>query len=282
VTYSFQVDSSIVSRAYCELDNFCIVEGNGDLNLCVIYFSSHEIYYPNVDSVFQKKIINDNRFEWFGTRIKNARKHIFLRDIHKQWYLTGINSTLNDIESLSIFLNNETKGMDIVTIGSSAGGYAAVLFGHLLGAKRIFAFNSQFSIEDRLIDSNEMIDPIVFRKSTEFSFRKYYDISKFVSFNVFYFCSKNSHWDFQQLSYVKDKNLNIIMFTTGNHGIPFFRTLLPSVINFSEHSLVRYSGRVINPIAFSISIQGVVKTMFDTLNLVFLRFIKKMKEEIFY
>lgn len=141
----FQVDSEIVRNSYENADNFLIIhDDSSKSNACAIYFSGHSIYFPNNEEAFKRNIVEKNRFEWFGLRIKNARKHIFVRDIHKQWYWSGINSKISTPESLLHTLKQETKGFDeIVCMGSSAGGYAAILFGCLLRAKAILAFSGR-------------------------------------------------------------------------------------------------------------------------------------------
>ena len=100
--YSFQVDSEIVQKVYREMPNY-LIDYNHDVptkNFCAIYFSSNNIYTPNNESAFQYRIIEKNSFEWFGIRVKKAYKHIFVRDIFKQWYLKGINAEINTPEKL--------------------------------------------------------------------------------------------------------------------------------------------------------------------------------------
>ena len=31
---------------------------------CYVFFSSHSIYYPNSDEIFEEVIVRDDRFEW--------------------------------------------------------------------------------------------------------------------------------------------------------------------------------------------------------------------------
>lgn len=91
--YVFQVDSDIVQQVYNEKDNFLIEYDNqGEKKWCAIYFSSNDIYFPNTEEIFRKRIIEKNFFEWYHSRINRAYKHIFVRDIFKQWYLMGINA----------------------------------------------------------------------------------------------------------------------------------------------------------------------------------------------
>lgn len=111
-------------------DNFIIEEDTKIVNnLCYIYFSSHAVYFPETKGNFKDKIVNKNVFEWYKRRISNVRKSIFVRDIRKQFYCEGINNNLNSIDKLLGFLKKETKNFDVITVGSSAGGYLAALVG---------------------------------------------------------------------------------------------------------------------------------------------------------
>lgn len=71
-----------------------------DKNCCAIYFSSNAIFYPDSVEIFEKKIIERNRYELQRMKIKRANKHIFVRDVYKQWYVQGINKTTNTIDKL--------------------------------------------------------------------------------------------------------------------------------------------------------------------------------------
>ena len=55
-------------------------------------------------------IVEKNFFEWYNLRIEKAYKHIFVRDVFKQWYLSGINQSIDSPERLIEFLKNETDG----------------------------------------------------------------------------------------------------------------------------------------------------------------------------
>lgn len=75
----FQVDSPIVKETYSTNDNYLIEYDDTIENkdCCAIYFSSNDVYFPNTEEVFLKRIKERNAYEWYGTRIKKAYKHIF-------------------------------------------------------------------------------------------------------------------------------------------------------------------------------------------------------------
>lgn len=261
--YVFQVDSDIVQQVYNKQNNFLIEYDNqGDKNWCTIYFSSNDIYFPNTEEFFRKRIVEKNFFEWYHLRIKKAYKHIFVRDVFKQWYLMGVNAKINTPEKLTDFLRKETEGYNIVTVGSSAGGYAAILHGSLLNAKYVLAFNSQFEIKSLLKKTTEEINPIIFRYSSIID--KYFDIIKYMndSTDIFYFNSSKSKWDFEQSLYIGDKpNIHNIRFNSSHHGIPFLKIALPVVLNLSVEKLKRLSRVVHSPIWFTYQMVGLVTTI---------------------
>lgn len=258
--YVFQVDSEIVQEVYRNRDNYKIVvdQTATDRSIVALYFSSNDIYYPNEEAVFKKRIVEKDAFEWFGTRIKKAYKHIFIRDVFKQWYLKGINKELGSIDKVVAFLKKETQGCQIVTLGSSSGGFAAVHFGSLLGAKKILSFNGQFEVHSLLETSKPSTDPILFRNK-DTALAKQYDIKPFINpaSNIYYFYSNASAWDMTQREHVSDiKALHVIEFKTGHHGIPFLKRALPKVINLSDDSLKELGYRVQHPLWFSVKMIG--------------------------
>jgi hypothetical protein len=260
----FQTDSDIVKNAYQSKDNYLIeYDESQSKDHCAIYFSSNEIYYPNDEKVFQRSILEQNKFEWFGTRVPYAHKHIFVRDIQKQWYLTGVNSSIDSPEKLTEFLKAETEGYKITTLGSSAGGFAAVLFGSLLKARLMLSFNGQFQVHSLLNTSKEAINPVIFRFKQANKLLVYFDAKPFIfeGGHIFYFYSNGSGWDCEQREHIEDKNINIIEFATAHHGIPFLKCNLPAILKMSKEELLVLSGKVFSPLIFSIKRVGVAKTL---------------------
>lgn len=261
--YAFQTDSAIVRQVYETQDNYLIeYDEIGQKNWCAIYFCSNDIYYPNTEEIFRKRIIEKNFFEWYHSRIKKASKHIFVRDIFKQWYLAGINARIDTPEKLIAFLRNETEGYHVVTIGSSAGGYAATLYGSLLNADYVFAFNPRLEIYSVLERTSEKVNPLAFRLKNIRQF--YYDLNPLINntTSIFYFFSRNSWLDIIQNKHILIKpNIYQITFQTSHHGIPFLKVALPTVINWDVEKLKRLSGKIHSPIGFTIKAVGVVKTI---------------------
>jgi hypothetical protein len=282
----FQIDSPAVIEAF-KADNYSIEytaeTAHVEKDLCVLYFSSNEIYYPNTLDSFNYSIIQRDKYEWKRNKFPRANKHIFLRDIHKQWYLSGINTTLDNPQKLLDFLRKETVGYRIITMGSSAGGYGALLFGSLLKCERIYAFNAQLNLKVTMQNSNALTDPILFEKANDVNWTAYYDLSNFISPTIdnFYFQSCHSKMDIEQyeaISIEAKKNLKIIRLQTSNHGFPFLRINLPYVLAFTPKELAQYVNKTFHPILFSIRLIGVIPTIIFILKALKDRYQKKRLE----
>lgn len=263
----FQFDSEIVRSVYINQPSYKIEYNNScKANICAIYFSSNDIYYPNNEEIFRKRIVEKNFFEWYNTRI-NARKHIFVRDIFKQWYLEGINAELDSPEKIFEWLKRETEGYEVVTVGSSAGGYSAVLYGSLLKAQKVIAFNAQFSLKAIADESGEKCNPLVYKyKNTDRS--KYFELKDKISdsVNYFYFLSVGCENDMLQATKlftppIPPKSFNCLRFKTAHHGIPFLKVALVKVLNMGEKDLKGFSKKKNHPIWFTIRMVGVRKTI---------------------
>lgn len=277
-SFVFQTDSAIVQEAY-QRDNYNIVfnEACNNKSICAIYFSSNDIYYPNEASIFQKRILEKDFYEWYNTRVENAYKHIFIRDTHKQWYLSGINSRIDSPEKLLLFLKHETNGFSVITLGSSAGGYAAVLYGQLLGAEASLSFNGQFMLTDLLESSTEEINPLVFRFCYDEKMREYYSLKGFISRpeTVFHFFSNKSNWDMSQINHISGIPINMLSFRTSHHGIPFLKVALKKVINTPIEQLRQYALRESHPFLFTIKFAGLKETVIFIFQLLFKKWFKK-------
>lgn len=262
--YSFQVDSEIVQNIYKNQNNYLIEYSSHMLKeYCIIYFSSNDIYYPNTFASFKEQLIKKNKFEWYKTRINFGHKHIFIRDIKKQWYLNGINSYINTPQKLLLFLKNETQGYRIITLGSSAGGFAAVIYGQLLNADRIYTFNGQFEIRSILNNSTEATDPLIFRNKQNKKLEIWYDSRNFITnpSSIYYFHSIKSSWDNEQYAQIKNILINHIQMKTSNHGVPFLHSNLPFVINMDISNLHEIAESIRHPLIFSLKTIGFFKTI---------------------
>lgn len=237
-------------------------EGVEDKSYCAIYFCSNDIWFPHTEEIFKKRCVNQNFFEWYKCRVKKACKHIFVRDVFKQWYLTGINGDINSQDKLYEWLLSKTSGYKTITIGSSAGGYAASLFGSRLKSEIIICFNAQFSLKNVASNSSPRNNPIVYSMIKECGFDA--DIVKFFDVNapIFYVLSNKSEVDLWQSQFVKNHpSVYVIEFTSKKHGIPFLKVALANFINFDAGKLANLSKKKHSSVLFTISEVGLFRTI---------------------
>jgi hypothetical protein len=89
-------------------------------------------------------------FEFFKATGAIPVKRLFVRDLRQAWYHRGIPGHGSTIEAVSEALGELVAGQHVerlVMVGNSAGGYAALLFGTLLGADTVLGFAPQTVIE---------------------------------------------------------------------------------------------------------------------------------------
>lgn len=250
-------------------------------NICIIYFSSNNIWYPNTEAAFDRSFIDNDYYEWTKYGCMHARKAIYVRDIYKSWYVTGINTRVNSIDKLIALLKRETKGMQIITVGSSAGGYMAVLMGCKLNAVHVLCFSAQFTLtEKECLDKN----PFLYRYHNDNERNLYYDLCDLLIENcvpIYYIMPAYCSEDMRQYKHIRNfEQIFTIKMSTKKHGIPVLKCNLFELLKMDNMVLTklfeRYSGKIVNPITFSIYISG-LKTTFIGLIKEILRIIKKKK-----
>lgn len=85
-------------------------------------------------------------FEFVSTASALPGSTLFLTDIDQVWYQKGVRAVGPSIESVAAYLRGVIADHDVdrvVMTGNSAGGYAALLFGALVGADVVHAFSPQ-------------------------------------------------------------------------------------------------------------------------------------------
>lgn len=265
---------------YCNDKNYHIHYTDTKVSCVAVYFTSNNLFFPHDLDSFRLAVINKDRFEWTNIMIGRAQKHIFIRDIYKQWYASGINVEINSMEKLVEWLRNETKNYkEIIMVGSSGGGYAATIAGIKLKASIIYNFNGQWNLYDNVERDGHIISPILKEMIDKNDIGvKYFDITNFGydSSNIFYFVSKLSTWDKKQYSFIKKfKNINIISFCNNHHGIPFLKSTLPTILAMNHEELKKLTKHQHIPFIFDCRIAGLKNTLLFVIKSI----IKKYKNE---
>lgn len=235
-------------------------------NRCAIYFSSHGLCYPETKENFQKIIVEKDSYEWYSTRIPDCHKHIFVRDIRKQFYVDGISAVNNSLEKLAAFLREETKGYTITAVGSSAGGYAATAIGVLLRSEKIFCFSGKFSLKDDFAYPTK--ERLIFHEN-DLDFSKYYDLSNLLRSNnfskIYYIYPIGAEEDLVQKRVI-DGLPNILQFPFDDrhHGVCMFPFNLTCFMAKKSDQMIQLRNRfskAISKYSFSIELIGYRKTI---------------------
>lgn len=236
-------NNDIVLAVY-EKDNYEIYDTGVDSDICYIFFSSHGLYYPNTRETFENVVIHKNRYEWKWV-VKNSKvsqyagRIIYVRDIYKQWYSRGISSEFNNIDKTLDLLKHLTEGYRIITVGSSAGGYMAVLAAIKLNAAYCFNFSGQYQIPDDLNNPYHCLT----------------DILKDYKGNVFYFVP--AHNDSDRKHYMSVQGIDCVkafLFDEQKHASTMMASNMSYIIDRTESQMLelfyRYEGRTINKYQF--------------------------------
>ena len=235
--------NEMVLQAYQD-DNYQCVKTGVKSDLCYIFFSSNGLYYPNTREVFEEQIMKKDRYEWKWVVIhsqvpKRAGKIIYVRDIYKRWYSQGISSRVNTIDKVLNLLKRITEGCRVITVGSSAGGYMAVLAAIKLKAEYCLNFSGQYYI------SRELNNP-------------YYNIAEIMSEykgQIFYFLPSRCDADRQSYRLVAGMEcVKEFLFKDVKHASTMLTGNMSYIIGQSGEELLdlyeRNKGKEINKIVF--------------------------------
>lgn len=93
-------------------------------------------------------------FEFFSllAREDPEVKRIFVRDVRQAWYQHGVEGAGAGVPQVASHLRElaaDSGAARVVTIGASAGGFGAILFGALIGADEVHAFSPQTFLDRR-------------------------------------------------------------------------------------------------------------------------------------
>ncbi len=94
-------------------------------------------------------------FEFFGLTGEMPINRLFVRDLKQAWYHRGVRRHGSTIPEVAKHLDRIIARQQIerlVVVGTSAGGYAALIFGSLLGADRVLCWGPQTSLDLEELD----------------------------------------------------------------------------------------------------------------------------------
>ena len=115
--------------------SLCILKGNGNKDLVIISFGG-----------IAKQFAGTPPFEFLRFLHQKFPQYdkYFYTDQHQNWYHKGIAGISTNIEETRDYLQNVIRDYkNVLFLGISAGGYAAILFGSMLQVTTILAFIPQ-------------------------------------------------------------------------------------------------------------------------------------------
>lgn len=135
------IDYSDVSKAqiWSDTDDFWLEENGSDTLLVSFAGMGWKTSIPT--------FIFHNFLKQFSDLDK-----LFLRDINCRYYLTGLKNSTSSLQETIEFVRSKidrTKYKRVIGLGCSAGGYAAILYGHLLQFDKVVAFAPQTVLNEK-------------------------------------------------------------------------------------------------------------------------------------
>lgn len=260
--------SNLIQQVYTTNCNYKITHSDNINNgRCFIFFSGHGIFHPETEEEFIKTIIVNDRYEWNTHKPNHFSKIIQIRDVKKSWYLDGINQELNSINKVLEFLEENTKGLEIICAGNSAGGYAATLFGSLLKASHIFSFSGTFNLFK--VPKPWQKDSAIYKYKNLIEYAELYDLRTIINQRrvpIYYFCPIFVEKDIIQYNLVQNiESIKSFVFASASHGVTCLRINFPNLLDMDLIQLEKlhqqYQDKIIDDFLFSFGVSGIPKSI---------------------
>jgi predicted esterase YcpF (UPF0227 family) len=177
-------------------------------------------------------------FEFFAVTNTLNCNRILIKDPSKRVYLKGVGGKLNSMERLIRQLKSDIESIHpktVTVIGTSGGGFAAILFGHLLKADFVHAFSPTTQVAAGLLNWKKLrknykkiivyVIRLIALSVFQPKLRRYLDLKKVLShyngvthYNI-YVC-KGQEKDVEAANHLNDcKNLSILKQPCDVHNV---------------------------------------------------------------
>lgn len=256
-------------------DNFKVLNIS-DIRRCIIFCSSNGLWDYSEES-FVRDIMEHDKYEW-----DNIAKHrviedrfgriVFLRDVRLNFYVDGINSSVNSIDELINMIRPLTKDYELTTVGCSSGGYLAMILGMSLNAKKVFSFGGQIDLTVWGGAGNKLHFSdftALYSRRNKSSYAKWFSLQNIVQQSktkVYHFYGGKCQADIIQASIMNSHN-NIFRFpiNSNEHGTVVWGFCIPYLITANEEKLIAFSernkGKLIENIVIAFTFAGLGVTI---------------------
>lgn len=161
----------------------------------------------------------------------NNYDKLFLRDMQRNYYMHGLKGCAPSIQKLCKLIENFSKAKkykNIVTLGASSGGFGALLYGNLINANKIVAFNPQTVLS---IEKDELIGDTIFsvnkskklrsENKDDLLYQKCLNLRNFVPFTtsaIIHFSNKSKdNVDKRYAEYLSHENCKLVEHNSITH-----------------------------------------------------------------
>lgn len=264
-----QLDLEAVRRAWEELPNIRVVDNPAASRRdCIVYFSSHGLYFPDEEEVARESLWTRARYEWSNLDPGTAARRVFVRDPLKQWYLSGVSKELPTQGALAQHLRALTSGYSVACVGNSAGGYAAALLGCQLGATHVLAISPQFDLREELAgpgaeDRNPLLAEHARSGDLDLDLHGRLASTKTVVYSLY--AGSSPQDQLQQTKVAGLTSVRSLGFTTSQHGAACWPSSYPPLLRSDADELAslcdRFVGGVVSPRRFALAVEGFVPTV---------------------
>ena len=143
-----------------EFDQIIDLYNKGTLSLCYrndTLDTYHVIKdYSSSDDKSLVIIFSDR--EYFNFYLESyCKNRLFIREDSKNWHLKGIKNKTTNVEDTVKYLKEkiqESKAKNVITLGYSAGGFAAILYGKLLNVRKIIAIDPDYNLNNKTLQED--------------------------------------------------------------------------------------------------------------------------------
>ena len=210
-----------LNNLYTNQDAYYLEDNKQDS--LIIIFASNGVSEDLVPPFNFINLLNENK----------SFDKLFLRDFKCNYYMDGLGNTAKDFYETIEFIKktiSEKNYKNVLAIGSSAGGFAAILFGNLLKFKKVMAFNPQTVLteERELVIKDDFLDlraceELRKKKQSDDFFNKCLNLKNLVPFQtqVEIHYSEYSEVEKRYAEFIKHENCNLINHKTSTHLLAY-------------------------------------------------------------